>query len=62
MDKFDVTCPNCKTINKDLYLWETEGRFVCEHCGKETQIKRFERPNRISLYSSEEILTKVFVW
>ena len=62
MDKFDVTCPNCKTINKDLYLWETEGRFVCEHCGKETQIKRFERPNRMPLYSSEEILTKVFVW
>ena len=35
--------------------------FICEHCGKETQIKRFERPNRIPLYSSEEILTKVFV-
>ena len=41
---------------------KNDNSFVCEHCGKETQIKRFERPNRIPLYSSEEILTKVFVW
>lgn len=32
MERFDVKCPICGTINKGLYLKETEGHFECAKC------------------------------
>ncbi len=29
----DVKCPECGTINKSLFLEETEGHYECERCG-----------------------------
>jgi len=29
----DVKCPECGTINKSLFLEETEGNYECVHCG-----------------------------
>ena len=29
----DVKCPECGTVNKSLFLEETEGHYECECCG-----------------------------
>ena len=29
----DVRCPECGTVNKSLFLEETEGHYECERCG-----------------------------
>ena len=32
MKQYDSVCPICGTLNKGLYLDETEGWMECEHC------------------------------
>lgn len=32
MKHYDVRCPFCGTLNKDLLLDETEGSLECERC------------------------------
>lgn len=54
MNKYDVKCPACDHENKDLYLEETEGRFICEKCGFEMQITRFMKTHRIPVYTLEQ--------
>lgn len=36
MKQYDVMCPVCGTVNKGLYLEETNGWMICEHCGAES--------------------------
>jgi len=31
---YDVKCPLCGTVNKNLYLEESDGWMECEHCRK----------------------------
>ncbi len=37
MKRYDIKCPVCGTLNKELFLEETNGFMVCEKCGTETQ-------------------------
>ena len=46
MCQVSVKCPKCGTINKDLYLEETEGRFECENCGILGRVSGYEKPRR----------------
>lgn len=32
MKVYDIKCPLCDTVNKNLYLDETNGWMECEHC------------------------------
>ncbi|MCD8099389.1 MAG: translation initiation factor 2 [Oscillospiraceae bacterium] len=32
MKVYDIKCPLCGTVNKNLYLDETNGWMECEHC------------------------------
>lgn len=59
MKAYDVKCPNCKSENKDLYLDETEGSFICEKCGRMTTVPGFERARKIPVYSGAA-LAKAF--
>lgn len=34
MKIYDMKCPICGTVNKNLYLEETDGWMECEHCGQ----------------------------
>ncbi len=43
MKQYDVKCPICGTVNKGLYLEETNGWMECEHCHSETQDLAFLR-------------------
>lgn len=36
MKKYDVTCPFCGTVNKDLFLEETHGWMICEKCQRDS--------------------------
>ena len=36
MKQYDVTCPICGTVNKNLYLDETGGWMICEKCDHAT--------------------------
>lgn len=37
MKKTNVKCPLCGTINRNLYLEETDGWMECERCGSITK-------------------------
>lgn len=32
MKAYDVKCPLCGTVNKNLYLKKSDGWMECEHC------------------------------
>lgn len=38
MKRYDVKCPVCGTVNKELYLDETDGWMECEHCHNDVQL------------------------
>ena len=64
MKQYDAKCPVCGTINKDLYLEETEGWMICEHCKAETRFEGFGRFTKIPVYDISklpEILKKAAV-
>lgn len=52
---YDAKCPVCGKLNKDMYLEETEGRFVCDKCGSEIEIPRFKKQKRIPIYDSRTL-------
>ena len=37
MKSYDLRCPICGTVNRGLYLEETDGWMECEKCGNVTQ-------------------------
>ena len=37
MERFDIKCPICGTLNRGLDLEETDGWMECEKCGTATQ-------------------------
>ena len=55
MNQYDAKCPVCGTVNKDLYLEETEGCMICEHCQAETHFEGFDRPVRIPVYDISKL-------
>lgn len=59
MEQYDVKCPKCGTVNKDLYLYETEGRYICECCHSEQQVDRFKRPVRIPLLTPQQLAAQL---
>ena len=55
MQQFNVICPLCGTVNKGLYLEETDGWMECEKCHNKSQSLKFANRNmvRIPVYSME---------
>lgn len=51
----DVKCPLCGTENKNLYLEETGGWFVCEHCDNEILLPQYCKPIIVPLYNSKAL-------
>ena len=39
MNTYDVKCPHCGHINKNLYLEETDGWMECEKCAQLSSAK-----------------------
>ena len=55
MEQYDVKCPKCGHENKDLFLEETEGWFICENCQHEHQVPRFKKPKLIPIFSGQQL-------
>lgn len=43
MKAYDIKCPICGTVNKQLYLEETNGWMECEHCGNTVGILEYAK-------------------
>lgn len=46
----DVKCPICDTINKGLYMEETDGWMECEKCKNVVRILKYAKTIRLPLY------------
>lgn len=55
MKQYDVKCPKCGAENKDLYLEETDGWYICEHCGLQSKVAGFERPHKIPVFTGTQL-------
>ena len=55
MRQYDAKCPVCGTFNKGLYLEETEGSMICEHCQAETRFDGFARAFKIPVYDISKL-------
>lgn len=42
-----VYCPRCGHVEKNLYLEETGGWFLCSHCHTQVKIETENQGNRI---------------
>lgn len=54
MQQYDVKCPVCGTLNKNLYLEETDGWMECDHCHQTTKAFTFKPVKKIPVYSMEQ--------
>ena len=48
MKTYDVKCPACGMVNRDLYLQETDCWMECAHCHEVTSVYRGRGAFRIS--------------
>ena len=51
MERYDVKCPECGTLNRNLYLEETEGWMECECCGNTSRIA-YRKPRMLGVLDS----------
>ena len=47
----DVKCPICGSLQKRLYLEETNGWFVCSDCGTEVMIPEEAKMVKLPVYT-----------
>lgn len=52
LKRYTKICPICATVNKDLYLEETNGWMECEKCHNIVKVIEFEKMVRIPVYST----------
>lgn len=56
MKTYDVKCPICGTVNKQLYLEETNGWLECEHCENVVGIMKCVKRKCVPRLISEPII------
>lgn len=47
MKQYDAKCPLCGTMNRSLYLDETDGWMECEHCHETVRVQEFIKLKRL---------------
>jgi transcription elongation factor Elf1 len=55
MKKYNVTCPICGTVNKNLYLEETDGWMECEKCHNEVRVCVMQPRRAIPVYTPKQL-------
>lgn len=55
MRTYDVKCPICGTVNRALYLEETEGWMECDHCRNATKVQLTEEHKLIPVYAVKRL-------
>jgi ribosomal protein L37AE/L43A len=55
MKGYDVVCPICGTLNKNLNLEETDGWMECEKCQHTVGIPQFMHRVKVPVYTPEQL-------
>ncbi len=55
MKQYDVKCPLCGTLNRGLYLDETEGWMECEHCHETVRVQEYVKLKKIPVFNMDRI-------
>ena len=56
MKQYDVMCPICGTLNKGLFLKETDGWMECEHCHAEVMDGEYARKHTVTIPLNSNLL------
>ena len=54
MKTYDVECPVCGFLNRNLYLEETDGWMECGRCGSLSQHRKAVKMVKLPAYRKEE--------
>ena len=55
MKQYDAKCPLCGTLNRGLYLDETDGWMECEHCHETARVQEYTTLKRIPVFNMGRI-------
>ncbi len=58
MKQYDAKCPLCGTLNRGLYLDETDGWMECEHCNETVRVQEFIKLKKIPVFNMGHIAVK----
>lgn len=56
MKRYNMACPFCGHMNKQMYLEETDGWMECEHCHKESKVMTFAMSRKLPMFTMDGIL------
>ena len=54
MKQYDVECPVCGFLNRNLYLEETDGWMECGHCGSLSQHCKVIKMVQLDAFRTED--------
>ena len=54
---YNVECPKCKAMNKNVDLYETAGWFECIECGEVSKVLEFREWYRIPFRVFDELIS-----
>ena len=62
MKQYDITCPICGTVNRGLYLDETDGWMECEKCEMVTRNMNYVKQHsvKVPVYAMKDVGTCVY--
>ncbi len=57
MKCYDVRCPICNTLNRRLYLEETQGWMECEHCQQVVKVLSIPglKPKTVPVFTLQQL-------
>ena len=57
---YNVECPKCKAMNKNVDLYETAGWFECIECGEVSKVLEFREWYRVPFRGFRRICFRFF--
>ena len=58
MKQYDAKCPVCGTLNRGLYLEETDGWMECEHCHETVLVQEYITMKKTSVLNIGRITVR----
>lgn len=59
MKRYNVKCPICGKVNKDVYLEETDGWIECDVCYSKVKVIENRKTVRVPLFTPEQLTSLV---
>lgn len=55
MERYDVKCPFCETLNRNLDLEDSKGWMECEHCKNAVKVFGVLPDKKIPVYTGKQV-------